>query len=93
MDKTAQEEAATWAPSGLHGGDHLTCPGSPGGNPGSEKQLLKMGREMKLKTEISLRAICRTSALIGSIVVRSQGRQRMSGKNRKAGLQNTKPMD
>lgn len=93
MDKTAQEEAATWAASRLHGGDHLTCPGSPGENLGSEKQLLRMGREKKLKAEISLRAICRTSALIGSIVVRSQGRQRMLGKNRKAGLQNTKPMD
>lgn len=63
-----------------YGGDHQTCPGSPGGNLGSEKQLLRIGREMKLKTEISLRAICRTSTLIGSIVVRSQGRQRMSGK-------------
>lgn len=47
--KTTWEEAAPWAVRGLHGGDHQTCPGSPGGNLGSEKQLLRTGREMKLK--------------------------------------------
>jgi hypothetical protein len=50
-----------------------------------------MGREMKLKTEINLRAVCRTSALIGSIAATSQGKQLMPGENRRAGLQNIKP--
>ena len=58
-------------------------PRRPGGKLGSEKQLPRTGREMKLKTEINLWAVCRTSALIGSSAATSQGKQLMPGENRR----------
>lgn len=75
------------------GGDHQTYPSSLGGKLGSEERLLRTGREMKLKTEINLRAVCRTSALIGSIAATSRGKQLMPGENRRAGLHSIEPMD